>query len=117
MMKKKQRLPNIGQVLADNATCVDSLKTRIQIPQTAAEKAAANYPVGKQAADGGTLAQKLERINIKHAYIAGFESRQPEVDKLKEVLHEAKLQIEYLHHKFAETGTGNAVLSRIESLL
>lgn len=36
---------------------------------------------------------------------------------LYEALQEAKLQIEYLHEKFASTGTGNAVLSKIEAAL
>lgn len=33
------------------------------------------------------------------------------------VLKEAKLQIEYLHGKFKETGSGNQVLAKIESVL
>jgi len=36
---------------------------------------------------------------------------------LLEMLEEAKLQIEYLHGKFGETGTGNSVLSRIDSVI
>ncbi|MFK4647174.1 hypothetical protein ABIF96_005748 [Bradyrhizobium ottawaense] len=35
------------------------------------------------------------------------------VDRLKE----ARLQIEYMHSKFDETGTGNAVLARINATL
>ena len=38
-------------------------------------------------------------------------------DELVELLHDAGIQIEYLHDKFSETGTGNNVLSRIKSLL
>ena len=37
--------------------------------------------------------------------------------ELVEALEEAKLQIEYLHGKFKETGTGNAVLTKIEQAL
>lgn len=36
---------------------------------------------------------------------------------LIEVLEEAKLQIEYLHRKFSKTGSGESVLSRIETAL
>lgn len=38
-------------------------------------------------------------------------------DELVELIHDAGSQIEYLHDKFSETGTGNNVLSRIKSLL
>jgi hypothetical protein len=34
-----------------------------------------------------------------------------------ELLEEAQLQIEYLHNRFKETGSGNNVLSRIDALL
>lgn len=36
---------------------------------------------------------------------------------LTDLLREAKLQIEYLHDKFQQTGSGNAVLARIDSML
>ena len=39
------------------------------------------------------------------------------VQELETVLREARLQIEYLQEKFQETGTGNALLARIESVL
>jgi hypothetical protein len=38
-------------------------------------------------------------------------------DRLLKALIEAKLQIEYLHGKFAETSSGVAVLTRIEQAL
>jgi uncharacterized protein YllA (UPF0747 family) len=38
-------------------------------------------------------------------------------DELADVIKEAILQIEYLHNKFQETGTGNAVLSRLKAAL
>jgi hypothetical protein len=38
-------------------------------------------------------------------------------DKFASLLDEARLQIEYLHKKFGETGTGNNMLSRIETAL
>lgn len=37
--------------------------------------------------------------------------------ELLEALEEAKIQIEYLHGKFKETGSGNAVLSRMEQAI
>jgi hypothetical protein len=36
---------------------------------------------------------------------------------LIDLLDEARIQIEYLHKKFGETGSGNNVLSRIETEL
>lgn len=39
------------------------------------------------------------------------------VHELVEALTEAKLQIEYLHEKFKATGSGNAVLAKIEAAL
>ena len=39
------------------------------------------------------------------------------VARLEEALKEARLQIEYLHGKFQATGSGNAVLARIDSAL
>ena len=38
-------------------------------------------------------------------------------DEFVELIHDAGSQIEYLHDKFSETGTGNNVISRIKSLL
>jgi hypothetical protein len=40
-----------------------------------------------------------------------------EIDRLHSLLSEAALQIEYLHEKFAVTGSGNAVLARIRATL
>lgn len=37
--------------------------------------------------------------------------------RLRDVLREAKLQIEYLHGKFQETGSGNSTLQKIEFAL
>lgn len=43
---------------------------------------------------------------------------EPDVTEvLVAALHDAKLQIEYLHEKFRETGTGNAILARINIAL
>jgi hypothetical protein len=40
-----------------------------------------------------------------------------EIVELRAALAEAVLQIEYLHEKFRETGSGNAVVARIRNLL
>lgn len=40
-----------------------------------------------------------------------------EIEMLRGVLREAKLQIEYLHDKFQTTGSGNAVLAKISAAL
>lgn len=41
----------------------------------------------------------------------------PRIALLREALNEARLQIEYLHGKFSATGSGNAVLARIDETL
>lgn len=41
----------------------------------------------------------------------------PREARLEEALREAALQIEYLHEKFQETGSGNAVLAKIGEAL
>lgn len=46
-----------------------------------------------------------------------FDKLKKERDELLNHLREAKLQIEYLHDKFQETGSGNAVIFKIDSLL
>jgi chromosome segregation ATPase len=40
-----------------------------------------------------------------------------EIERLRDVLTEARLQIEYLHEKFQTTSTGVAVLARIAASL
>ena len=40
-----------------------------------------------------------------------------EIVRLREALRDASLQIEYLHEKFQETGSGNAVLAKLRTLL
>jgi ElaB/YqjD/DUF883 family membrane-anchored ribosome-binding protein len=39
------------------------------------------------------------------------------VEKLEDGMKDAVLQIDYLHDKFQPTGTGNAIISRLNSLL
>lgn len=45
------------------------------------------------------------------------QARRKERERLIDVLHETRLQIEYLHGKFAETGSGNAVIAKIDLAL
>ena len=40
-----------------------------------------------------------------------------ETAAMREALHEAKMQIEYLHDMFKATGSGNAVLAKIDTAL
>lgn len=57
----------------------------------------------------------------RQCFIAGAtwarEQLQAENARMREALEEAVLQIEYLHEKFKETGSGNNVLSRIKTAL
>lgn len=39
------------------------------------------------------------------------------IEALERALREAKLQIEYLHDKQGQTGSGNGVLARIDAVL
>lgn len=58
-------------------------------------------------------ARSFREIEKLRAQLAASEQR---VKALEEALTESILQIEYLHGKFQETGSGNAVLSRLKSL-
>lgn len=46
-----------------------------------------------------------------------FSGVDEEITRLREVLSDAYLQIDYLHGRFQETGSGNAVLARINDVL
>lgn len=54
-------------------------------------------------------------------YVAGLHEgvrlAEARADELEELLAEARLQIEYLHDKFKETGSGNTVIARIRLAL
>jgi len=54
------------------------------------------------------------RINLK-CLLEDFAELQTE--PLIKILEEARLQIEYLHNKFKPTGSGNSLLSRIETAI
>lgn len=53
-------------------------------------------------------------VALAEAYISNMHDT---IQTVTEILHEAKLQIEYLNEKFKETGSGNSLLSRIETTL
>ncbi len=53
--------------------------------------------------------------SFKAGYKAAYQQRSS--DEVINLLTEAKLQIEYLHGKFKETGTGNAVIEKIKQYL
>lgn len=55
--------------------------------------------------------------NAKEDYEAGATAWAAKTCGLIDLLDEAHLQIEYLHKKFGETGSGNNVLARIETEL
>ncbi len=51
----------------------------------------------------------IEKGNVKY--------KDEAIEELVRVLREAKIQIEYLHGKFKETGSGNNVLDQISTVL
>jgi site-specific recombinase len=57
------------------------------------------------------LKQKIERIEKER------DEWKVKGGKMAEMLDEARLQIEYLHKRWQQTGSGNNVLSRIETAL
>ncbi len=64
------------------------------------------------------LKQKVRRYSIMDKYNdVVIESLIKQNNELIELLKEAQLQIEYLHEKFGETGSGNQVLSKIQSAI
>lgn len=67
---------------------------------------------------GGKKMRSIATNMIARAIQSGIEAdRQGRDDGLREALHEARLQIEYLHEKFVVTGSGNGVLARIDAAL
>lgn len=50
-------------------------------------------------------------------YALKWEQAEQKIDKLTDILDEARLQIEYLHKKYGEKGSGNNILARIETAL
>ena len=49
--------------------------------------------------------------------ILDYSDPQGRYEEVCNLLHEARLQIEYLHAKFQPTGSGNSVLARIDAVL
>ena len=55
--------------------------------------------------------------NLADDLTAQFGRKDAEIAKLRAILKEAELQIEYLHDKFQSTSSGVAVLTRIRIAL
>jgi hypothetical protein len=55
--------------------------------------------------------------DVNMDYLEGALHEAKKAQGLVDLLDEARLQIEYLHKKFGETGSGNNVLARIETAL
>jgi hypothetical protein len=68
----------------------------------------ARVPIAQVGGAGWHLGQEMAEANARLIAAA------PE---LLSALEEARLQIQYLHEKFSHTGSGNAVLSRIEAAI
>lgn len=64
--------------------------------------------------DRMSLVLQGKRVRDLDEAFCGVEA---ETERLKDVLREARLQIEYLHEKFQETGSGNAVIAHINHAL
>lgn len=72
-------------------------------------------------------AEECAQIAVQHAeervvfFVAELAQELPVIKEenreLRELLDECRIQIEYLHSKFGETGSGNNVLSRVDNLL
>lgn len=45
-----------------------------------------------------------------------IERLQSRIEALEAAVKEARLQIQYLHEKFGETGSGNSVLAKLDAL-
>jgi formylmethanofuran dehydrogenase subunit B len=66
-----------------------------------------------------TLSERLRNWDDKWREDAKAEAMEAAdaIDEVLDVLADAKLQIVYLHEKFGKTGTGEATLARLESVL
>lgn len=58
-----------------------------------------------------------ERINAMADALTGIQDPAGAIQAAREALEDASLQIQYLHERFAETGSGNAILARITAAL
>lgn len=56
-------------------------------------------------------------IEFDEEILAYINAQAGEIERLKGILLDARMQIEYLHDKFRETGTGNAMIARINMVL
>jgi hypothetical protein len=70
--------------------------------------------VGRAAA---TIEAAMEHASKQAQDIVALGQLAGRAAELEAALREARLQIEYLHGKYQETGSGNAVLARIDAAL
>ncbi len=63
------------------------------------------------------ILDRLDNINTRAEATQWAADAYLEIKRLRAVLGDARLQIEYLQEKFQPTGTGNAVLARINAAL
>lgn len=101
------------------------MESWIQSARKLCIEALENQEGEKQPADGEYLAWEQENWQLTTEQIAerkeGIEwIRNPDkerYDKLVDILDEARLQVEYLHKKYGETGSGNNILARISAVI
>lgn len=67
--------------------------------------------------DGHFSDADIPVIDQLHERIAALEAQVSAAQEVVKAARDAKLQIEYLHEKFQETGTGNAVLAKLNAAL
>jgi hypothetical protein len=71
--------------------------------------------IAKQKAVGHDVTSVVS-YDMLNEWADDAQTLQAENERLREAVGEAINQIEYLHQKFQETGSGNAVLSRLKQL-
>lgn len=59
----------------------------------------------------------MEGVKVLEEAVDMIEQQAAEIERLRSVLVDASLQIQYLHEKFGETGSGNGVLAQISDVL
>lgn len=65
----------------------------------------------------GTKQMEICKVHFESGYNQNDANLIAAAPEMLEALKEAKLQIEYLHEKFKETGTGNSTLSKIDRVM
>lgn len=122
-----------------NESCPDCLQGKKPLPELIVTKGGVPFEdqaEGRrqfmEAALQGAEVEKLKQARVKQMeqalrelkdakdncdYRTLYQQSQQRERELVGALEEARLQIEYLQGKFAETGPGNAVLAQIDALL